>query len=76
MNMIRKPERNRGPALARSAKATLPGIVGRARRPVAGTSLVPVGPGPSASAISPWLLSTRAGSRIASTVATTKSTKA
>ncbi len=72
MNMMRKPDNQRGPQLARSAKATAGGMRGRAVRPVAGADE----PGPRASLISPWLASTCGGSRIARIVATTKSTKA
>ena len=74
MNRVRKPDSQRGPQLARSAKAIDAGI----RTPVRPVSVAsslrtrlrkPIGS-------SPWLESTRAGSRIARMVATTKTTKA
>ena len=76
MNRVRKPESQRGPQLARRAKAIEPGIRTRPR----GTPA----PGPRRCAAplrkpmdsSPWLESTRAGSRIARIVATTKTRNA
>ncbi len=79
MNIVRKPESQRGPQLARSAKATAGGIRRRGRRPPGVTTS---GPGPGSLSASrtrvpsPVLESTRAGSRIAQIVATTKTTNA
>ena len=68
MNIVRKPLSSRIPVFARSATWTLCGTGGRLRlaRPT------PERPEPS----SPAELSTRAGSRIASTVAPTNTRKA
>ena len=71
MNMVRKPESQRGPQLARSANATAPGMRVRGRRPVRTASVEPL----STSSPSPWLASTCSGNRIAQIVASTKITK-
>ena len=71
MNMVRNPVSQRGPQLALRANATAAGIRRRVR--ARGPAL---GPGSSARGSSPWLESTRAGSRIAQIVASTKSTNA
>ena len=71
-NISRKPLRNHGPALARSANATEPGMRVR-RRPR--RVVLPSWPRQDISP-SPSLESTSAGSRIAQTVAITNSTVA
>ena len=70
MNIVRKPESQRGPQLARSANATVPGmrIRGRPLRDL----VEPI----STASSSPASESTRAGSRIAQIVASTNSTNA
>ena len=75
MNRVRNPDSQRGPQLARSAKAIDAGI--RTRRPPP-SSVASSLRAPQRKPIgsSPWLESTRAGSRIARIVATTKTTKA
>ena len=77
MNIVRNPESQRGPQLARRAKATAEGMRVRGRRPVVVGPEFSVVAGPvSTSSPSPWLESTRSGNRIAQIVATTKMTKA
>jgi hypothetical protein len=70
MNMVRKPESQRGPQLARRANETVPGIRTR-RRPLRNFA-EPI----STASSSPASESTRAGSRIAQMVASTNSTNA
>ena len=67
MNIVRKPDSQRGPQLARSAKAIDAGMRMRPRRPGAGggVGVVAADPLRKPSGSSPWLESTRAGSRIA-----------
>ena len=72
--MIRKPESQRGPQLARRAKATAGGTVARTIRFV--VPWVALGPGPRARPSSPRLTSTLPGNRIARIVAITKRTNA
>jgi hypothetical protein len=95
MNRVRKPESQRGPQLARRAKAidagmrTLPwsgaGSVAClvacfapcwAARSVACWAVSGLSPDRKPRSSSPWVESTRPGSRIARTVAMTKTTKA
>ena len=71
-NISRKPARNHGPQLARSANATGPGIRVRSRPR---REVLPSWPRQDISP-SPSLESTSAGSRIAQTVAITNSTNA
>ena len=75
MNMVRKPESQRGPQLARSANATGAGIRIRGRRGRPSVGCRSPWPGSSSMVPSPRLESTRSGSRIASTVASTKTAK-
>ena len=72
MNIVRKPDSHRGPQLARRAKATAAGIRVLVRRPLTVSASAPA----STISPSPWLASTFSGSRIAQTVASTKTTKA
>ncbi len=71
MNIVRNPDNQRGPQLARSACATCAGIPKRRRLVV-----LPVLPGSSAIESSPWLASTFAGSRIARIVPPTNTRNA
>ena len=75
MNRVRKPDSQRGPQLARRAKAIDAGIRTLPRWPASRASSLR-GPLRKPIGSSPWLESTRDGSRIARTVATTKTTKA
>ena len=70
MNMVRKPDSQRGPQLARRAKATAAGILVFGRRAVPVVLVEPV----STSSPSPRLASTFSGRRIAQIVASTKTT--
>ena len=71
MNIVRKPDSQRGPQLARRANATAAGIRVRGRFPRVAPLVGPV----STSSPSPWLASTFSGRRIAQIVASTKITK-
>ena len=70
MNIVRKPESQRGPQLARRAKDTVPGI--RIRGRPLRDLVEPI----STASSSPASESTRAGSRMAQMVASTNSTNA
>ena len=82
MNSVRKPESQRGPQFARSANAIEPGMrtgprwagVGGASAAVSPASAPGSGGAPLRKPrdCSPWLESTREGSRIARIVASTK----
>ena len=71
MNIVRNPESQRGPQLARSAKETVPGIRIRGRWPLRDLA-EPI----STASSSPASESTRCGSRMAQMVASTNSTNA